>query len=114
MSLDKKQGIYEPLVESVPTQVQTRAWEVRIDNPRDGDPTIIYRTEQMILDEELNTVMLKDRKKTPDVTRKFSKIATDIITFKDPVTQQNISISAYGVADAIAIFFEKYWKQDNK
>jgi hypothetical protein len=109
---DKKEGIYEQLSGGTPNQIQTRAWEVRIDNPRDGDPTIHYRTEQVILDEDLNTFMLKDRKKTPDVQRSFSKIATQMITFKDPVTQQEITISGYGVADAIAIFFEKFWKED--
>jgi hypothetical protein len=110
---DEKKGIYEPLSGNVPTKVQTRAWEIRIDNPRDGDPTIHYRTEQMIIDDELNTVMLKDRRKTPDVQRRFSKIATQMITFKDPVTQQEITLSGYGVADAIAIFFEKFWEEDN-
>jgi hypothetical protein len=113
MPIDDQKGIYEPIAESIPDKIQTRAWEVRIDNPRDGDPTILFRTEKVIIDANDNTIFLKDRQKVPDISRKFSKVATDMITMTDPVSQQTYTISAAGVAKAIAIFFEKYWAENN-
>ena len=113
MSLDQVQGIYEAFEGGVPEKNQIRAWEIRMDNPRDGDPGILYRTESVMIDSNDNTVSVNDRRKTPDVTRSFSQVYADVIQFIDPVTQQVLVMSPVGLATALKIYFEKYWAEDN-
>jgi hypothetical protein len=107
--LDER-GVFEDLTdEPTPEFKQIRAWEVRIDNPLNGDPTLIYRTEKVVLDESENLIYREDRRKVPDISTKFSTVAFDLIKIKDPVTQQNVTLSGAAVAECIAIFFAKTW-----
>lgn len=106
-------GVYEEVSgESTPTKRQIRAWEVRVDNPLNEDPTLIYRTEKVLLDGDDNLVYREDRRKIDDVSRKFSKLAPKTITVFDPTLQQDVTISGAGVAESIAIFFAKIWNKE--
>jgi hypothetical protein len=113
MSELDKSGVYEDMSgEPTPNKKQVRAWEVRIDNPLNEDPTLLYRTEKVVLDENDKLIYREDRRKTKDVSRKFSEVALNSTTFKDPVTQQEVTLSGAGIAEAISIFFAKMWKEE--
>ena len=106
-------GVYEAVDgESTPTKKQVRAWEVRIDNPLNEDPTLIYRTEKVLLDDNDELIYREDRRKVDDVSRKFSELAYDTIVVYDPVLQKDITISGAAVAETIAIFFAKIWNKE--
>lgn len=107
-----KSGVYEDISsDPTPSSKQVRAWEVRIDNPLNEDPTLLYRTEKVVLDDG-NLIYREDRRKTKDVSCKFSSVATNTITFIDPLSQQEIKLSGAGVSEAISIFFAKLWKEE--
>tara|TARA_B100001059_G_C17670153_1_gene494089 strand:- start:296 stop:643 length:348 start_codon:yes stop_codon:yes gene_type:complete len=106
-------GVYEDISsEPTPFSKQVRAWEVRIDNPLSEDPTLLYRTEKVLLDEYGKLIYREDRRKTKDVSCKFSSVSTNTITFIDPVSQKEITLSGAGVAESISIFFAKLWKEE--
>jgi hypothetical protein len=105
-------GVFEDVTdEPTPEFKQVRAWEVRIDNPLNGNPTLIYRTEKVVLDANSKLIYRDDRRTVPDISTKFSDVAMDLITIKDPVTQQNVTISGAAVAESIAVFFAKTWNK---
>lgn len=111
MSEIDDRGVFEDLSnEPTPDSKQIRAWEVRVDNPLNEDPTLLYRTEKVVLDENGELIYREDRRKTKDVSKKFSEVALDVINIQDPVTQQVVTLSGAGVAEAIAVFFAKIWK----
>ena len=106
-------GVFEDMEgQPTPNTKQVRAWEVRIDNPLNEDPTLLYRTERVTLAEDGTLIYRENRRKLKDVSRKFSEVALASIRFKDPVTQQEISMTGAAVAEAISIFFAKMWKEE--
>lgn len=108
-----KSGVYEDISsEPTPASKKIRAWEVRIDNPLNEDPTLLYRTEKVVLDEYGKLIYREDRRKTKDVSCKFSSVATNTITFIDPISKEEITLSGAGVAESISIFFAKLWKEE--
>jgi hypothetical protein len=115
MSDIDERGVFEDVTnEPTPEFKQIRAWEVRIDNPLNGDPTLIYRTEKVLLDENEELIYREDRRHVPDISTKFSDVALEFITIIDPVTQQPITLSGAAVAESIAVFFAKTWNDQQK
>lgn len=89
----------------MPTQV--RVPQIVIDVPKSSsDPFIMMPVQRIVYDAQGNvtqTIPRSDR-----LYRQISKVATEMVTFTDPVTQQEITISAAGAGAAITGFVAKW------
>lgn len=94
--------------ENVQRQIKTRASQLIITNPAVGDINIRFKGENLLLINGVPTAPLP----CPDVIRNLMGVATEIKTFIDPVTQQEVTVSVGGIADVIVKCFCDWYRED--
>ena len=86
-----------------------RANRVVIHNPPNGTPTVSFRNEKVVYQDNEPVASSK----LPSTTRNVSSVATEIVTVVDPVLGTQFSISVAGMSEAIEQFFLKWFSEDN-
>ncbi len=93
---------------STQRQVKTRASQLIITNPAVGDINIRFRGENLLLLDGVPTAPLP----CPDVIRNLMGVVTEVKTFTDPVTGQEVTVSVGGLADVIVKCFCDWYRED--
>ena len=92
------------------TVEKVRSFRTEIDTPYKGERYIRFHSERLVLDgPDGNQIGVKPQ---ATVSRPFSGVATQLVTFVDPVTQQQVTISVAGLATAITERYIKWYAED--
>ena len=79
-----------------------RSQQITIDLPKpDSEVWVNLIVQQVEEDDEGNVLNLADRMDT--LNKRLHAVGLESVTFQDPVTQQNHTISVYGLAQAITV-----------
>lgn len=92
-------------------EVKYQIWPKRITicNPFNGSKAISFSSERItfVNDEECNTVQ------DNSINRSFDDVEAETITFTDPVTEQEVTISVAGIVSAMEEAYSNWWAEDN-
>lgn len=91
-------------------QEKTRSSKAIINNPENGDRTIIFKNEVVTL---IDGIPEGAPKSIAPTVRVINDVAAETITFTDPVTQQEITLFAGTIAAAIQEFYVKWTEEDH-
>ena len=80
-----------------------RSSKITIEIPKvDSEPWVHVTVNKMFLDDDGE--MTNNQPRFDYISKPLSSVGTEIYTFMDPVTQQEVTISGYGLASAITSY----------
>jgi len=89
-----------------------RTSHLSITSPTElSEPWINGQVQRVVLDAEGEITQTLNR--TEQMHRRFGLIATDMVTVSDPVTQQEVTLSGYGLQLAIQAIVAQWLVEDN-
>jgi len=87
--------------------IKYRASKITIEIPKpQSEPWVHIVINKMEVDEETNNV-LNAYPQFEYISNPLSRVGTDILRFGDPVSQELVSISGYGIASALTAYVKQ-------
>ena len=90
---------------------QIRVHQIVIDSPRtELPPFVSMMVQRKIYDDDGNVSQIINRER--QLNRRIDKVAFEMVTFTDPITQQSVTISIAGLGGALEATVAKWMAED--
>lgn len=86
-----------------------RGKKLIINNPKDGEPTVVFRVERVVEIDDTPVGTLR----MPNISRKVNDVSSETRTVTDPVVGGDVTVSIEGMHLLISAFFNDWYNEDN-
>ena len=90
-----------------------RAQKIEIDMPKDGSEPWIRVIVQEIIDDQNDNLPAQMIDRYAQMYRRLSKVQAQMVTFVDPLTQQEHTVSIAGIAVAMTVGVQEWLVEDH-